>query len=252
MTAETIKALLDHLTVPTDQVSVDAWLESLPRPHGGPHVVSFINAHAVNMADKDPVFHDALMRSDVLLRDGSGVKAMMKMVDRDPGLNMCGTDLIPQIIDTYSGKNARRRRLAILTSTPPWNKKGADIIGAGGAEVVLTMDGWQEPQAYVDALKETPADLIILGMGMPKQELVSMALKESITHDCVIVNGGAIIDFMAGKVERAPEAWRKLGMEWAYRLIKEPRRLFTRYIVGNTVFLARAINLKLKTQEGDV
>ena len=119
-------------------------------------------------------------------------------------------------------------------------------------DVVLVMDGWQDPQAYVDALKATPADLVILGMGMPKQEQVSMALKNALTHDCVIINGGAVIDFMAGKVARAPEAWRKAGLEWAYRLKEEPKRMFGRYVIGNTVFLGRAINLKLKTQEGDV
>ena len=48
------------------------------------------------------------------------------------------------------------------------------------------------------------------------------------------------------------EAWRKAGLEWAYRLKEEPKRMFGRYVIGNTVFLGRAINLKLKTQEGDV
>ena len=251
MTAQTIKSLLDHLTVPTSEAQVEAWLDDLPNPHGGPHVVSFINAHAVNMADENAAFHEALLGSDVLLRDGSGVKAMMKLTERDPGLNKCGTDLIPRIIERYS-KGTTRRRIAVLTSSEPWNEKGAQIIREGGGDVVLVMDGWQDPQAYVDALKATPADLVILGMGMPKQEQVSMALKNALTHDCVIINGGAVIDFMAGKVARAPEAWRKAGLEWAYRLKEEPKRMFGRYVIGNTVFLGRAINLKLKTQEGDV
>ena len=251
MTADAINAMLEHLSVPTQEADVEAWLDDLPNPHGGPHVVSFINAHAVNLAMTDDVFYDALMGSQVLLRDGSGVKAMMKMVGREPGMNMCGTDLIPRIIAHYSGPTARRKRIAVLATAAPWNEQAAEMIRKGGGDVVLVMDGWQEPQAYVDALKETPADLIILGMGMPKQEKVSMALKAAITHDCLIVNGGAVIDFMAGKVERAPQAWRKAGMEWAYRLYKEPRRLFGRYVVGNATFLARAVDLKLKTQEGD-
>ena len=61
MTAQTIKSLLDHLTVPTSEAQVEAWLDDLPNPHGGPHVVSFINAHAVNMADENAAFHEALL-----------------------------------------------------------------------------------------------------------------------------------------------------------------------------------------------
>lgn len=251
MSAQTLNAMLDHLTVPTGEAQVEAWLDDLPDPHGGPHVVSFINAHAVNLAETDAEFYNALMGSDVLFRDGSGVKAMMKLVAREPGLNMCGTDLIPRVIARYSGKAAKRRRIAVLASTLEWAEKGAGIIRDGGGEIVLVMDGWRQIEDYVAALKEAPADLIILGMGMPKQEKVSMALKDALTHDCVIINGGAIIDFMAGKVTRAPEIWRKAGFEWAYRLIREPRRLFGRYVLGNATFLARAVDLKLKTQEGD-
>ena len=226
MTAQSINAMLDHLTVPRSESEVETWLDGLPKPHGGPYVVSFINAHAVNMADENAAFYDALMRSDILLRDGSGVKLMMTMMDRDPGMNMCGTDLIPRIIERYSKKDGWRRRVAILGTTAPWNEKGAQIVRDGGADVRLVMDGWQETQDYVQALKDNPADLIILAMGMPKQELVSMALKDALFHDCVILNGGAIIDYMSGKVERAPENWRKLGLEWAYRFLKEPGRLF--------------------------
>jgi N-acetylglucosaminyldiphosphoundecaprenol N-acetyl-beta-D-mannosaminyltransferase len=65
-------------------------------------------------------------------------------------------------------------------------------------------------------------------------------LKASLKHPCVIVCGGAIVDFIGGKVSRAPNLVRTLGMEWLYRLYLEPKRLFKRYVVGNPLFLWRA------------
>jgi len=72
-----------------------------------------------------------------------------------------------------------------------------------------------------------------------------MALRDGAEHSCTIVNGGAIIDFLAERVNRAPLVWRKLGMEWLYRLIQEPKRLFNRYVIGNVVFLTRGLVLRM-------
>jgi hypothetical protein len=66
-------------------------------------------------------------------------------------------------------------------------------------------------------------------------------------YPCLIVCGGAIIDFMGGKTARAPQWMRKTGIEWVFRLLLEPRRLFQRYVVGNPVFLARAFAMARAT-----
>lgn len=77
-------------------------------------------------------------------------------------------------------------------------------------------------------------------MGMPKQEAVAAKLA-AIGGPCLIVCGGAILDFLGGKVSRAPEWLRRLGGEWLYRLLREPKRLFMRYVVGNPLFLLRTL-----------
>ncbi|GMN14968.1 WecB/TagA/CpsF family glycosyltransferase [Altererythrobacter sp. MTPC7] len=88
-------------------------------------------------------------------------------------------------------------------------------------------------------LADERPSLVILGMGMPKQELLAERLLKDPAFSrtgMVVVNGSAIIDFMSGEVQRAPEWMRRAKVEWAYRLAREPRRLLPRYI-DNTRFL---------------
>jgi N-acetylglucosaminyldiphosphoundecaprenol N-acetyl-beta-D-mannosaminyltransferase len=80
----------------------------------------------------------------------------------------------------------------------------------------------------------------VLGMGMPKQEAIAARLAAS-GVPCLVVCGGAILDFLGGKVTRAPNWVRRLGCEWMFRLIGEPQRLFRRYVVGNPMFLLRTL-----------
>jgi N-acetylglucosaminyldiphosphoundecaprenol N-acetyl-beta-D-mannosaminyltransferase len=80
-------------------------------------------------------------------------------------------------------------------------------------------------------------------MGMPKQEQLARALREQGGAQ-LIVCGGAILDFLAGKVSRAPAFMQSAGVEWLYRLAKEPRRLFKRYVVGNPAFLLKLLSWK--------
>ena len=72
---------------------------------------------------------------------------------------------------------------------------------------------------------------------------MAAALRTVISHPCLIVCGGAIIDFLGGKTPRAPLWMRQVGLEWVFRLALEPRRLFHRYVIGNPLFLMRALRL---------
>ncbi len=74
---------------------------------------------------------------------------------------------------------------------------------------------------------------------MPKQEKLAIYLKNNLNYSCVIINGGAIIDFWGKKIKRAPLWIRNFKIEWIYRLILEPKRLGHRYIIGNFVFMKR-------------
>jgi len=209
-----------------------------------PVVVAFANAHAMNTVARSRSFFDALHLADCVLRDGSGMKILFRLLGQNAGLNLNGTDLIPRIIGQFDG-----RRIALFGTQEPYLQRGmlAAHQYAPRSEFV-TADGFLELNAYLSLAMAQKSDLIVLGMGMPKQELVAQALRTRLNFPCTIVCGGAIIDFLAERTARAPMWLRKAGMEWAYRLAKEPTRLFHRYIVGNPVFLLRAMWMAASTR----
>jgi exopolysaccharide biosynthesis WecB/TagA/CpsF family protein len=217
-------------------------LDSLAHPLE-PVVVGFINAHAMNCAAVSQNFYNALSACDILLRDGIGMKILLRMLNQPAGLNLNGTDLIPKILARYAG-----RRIALFGTQDPWLAQAQGVIEkrvAPGAHCV-TAHGFLDAQEYLRLAAKHKPELIVLGMGMPKQEDVAVLLRAALGYPCVIVCGGAILDFLGDKTTRAPAWMRSTGMEWAYRLALEPKRLFKRYVMGNPLFLSRAVRFTMK------
>lgn len=228
-----------RVQAPRGQTQLLDWLAHPDRPR----VLAFVNAHAMNAVAEDARFYEALMAADLVLRDGIGMALLMSLLNQRPGLNLNGTDLIPRILRRYPGMP-----IALFGTREPWLTHAAQAIVrdlAPGATCV-TAHGFLPTDDYLRlAQAQTPA-LIILGMGMPRQEIVALALREALHRPCLIVCGGAILDFLGGRLPRAPRVLRGLGLEWAWRLAREPRRLFHRYVVGNPVFIGRALRLALR------
>jgi N-acetylglucosaminyldiphosphoundecaprenol N-acetyl-beta-D-mannosaminyltransferase len=212
-------------------------LATLARP-GKPTVLAFVNAHAMNSAATSRDFFESLRAADVVLRDGIGLAILLKWMHLEPGYNLNGTDLIPKILRQYAG-----RRIALFGTQEPYLSRAGEAIAATlapGCELAGE-HGFHDTDTYVGLAAQWQPELIVLGMGMPRQEEVARELRACLDHPCLIVCGGAIIDFLGGKTSRAPRWMRVTGLEWAFRLALEPKRLFRRYVIGNPVFLARAL-----------
>ena len=200
--------------------------------------LAFANAHAFNLGRANPQFGSNLLACDLVLRDGIGVKWLLAALGRDPGYNLNGTDLIPQLLPAlFNGK-----RLAIYGARDQELAVAGPKLSEQGLEVVDSCHGFCPDHDYLERIAACQPDVVLLAMGMPKQERVADAIARRFEQVSVI-NGGAIVDFMAGKVSRAPQWVRRMGAEWLYRLMLEPRRLFKRYVVGNAVFLFHAMRL---------
>lgn len=233
--------LLQALYLVPAEADKQALLQDLLKPAGQTRVLAFVNAHAMNMAAQQPDFAAWLCQADVLLRDGSGMQMLLRMLKQPAGLNMNGTDFIPELLAAGRGK-----RVALWGTQQPYLEQARNKIEAEwGVKCVSCLDGFLPDADYVAAMKTAVPDVVILGMGMPKQERVAALLKQAAAQGCLVVCGGAILDFLGGKVTRAPRVFRQTGLEWLYRLVLEPRRLYRRYVLGNPVFLARGAIFRL-------
>ena len=207
-----------------------------------PSNVFFANAHTLNLASSDPHVAAALARAAWVLNDGAGVALALRARDIRVEYNLNGTDFLPRLLE-YAATHgwsvfllggrpgvAERARSALVTVTPQLN-----IVG--------TRDGFFDPRQSADVVSEirgSGATMVLVAMGNPLQELW---LDDHLTETgCRVgVGVGAFLDFAAGEVTRAPAWIRRARMEWFYRLAKEPRRMWQRYVIGNPAFLVRSI-----------
>ncbi len=235
-------ALVRHVTRvqgPSGQRQLLQWLARPARPH----VLAFVNAHAMNSAARDARFFEALQGADTLLRDGVGMALLMALLNQRPGLNLNGTDLIPRLLRGQGSPS-----IALFGTQEPWLSRARAAIERDLApgSVCVTAHGFLPQDRYVDLAVAHRPRLVVLAMGMPRQEQVAQALRAALFEPCLIVCGGAILDFLGGRAVRAPGLVRRCGLEWAWRLACEPRRLFGRYVLGNPLFIARALRLALR------
>jgi N-acetylglucosaminyldiphosphoundecaprenol N-acetyl-beta-D-mannosaminyltransferase len=213
--------------------------EWLLRP-GEPRVLAFVNAHAMNQAAESDPFYQALMSADVVVRDGIGLALLMRLLNQSPGQNLNGTDLIPRLLQVADGLP-----IALFGTRDPWLRvaRQAVVQRLAPNSSCITAHGFQDLGDYIHLAAQHRPRVIVLGMGMPRQEDVAIALRAALGFPCLIVCGGAIIDFLGGKVPRAPRWMRRTGLEWAFRLGREPRRLWHRYVHGNPLFVRRALRM---------
>jgi exopolysaccharide biosynthesis WecB/TagA/CpsF family protein len=206
-------------------------------PNDKPQILGFLNAYAFNCLVDVPGFYQSVIDMDVILRDGIGVAILLKLQGKRIGRNMNGTDLIPKILDQYIGK-----KVAVLGTREPYLGEAVRAISKRhDVDIRIVDNGFESEHHYLSLLEDVRVDLILLAMGMPKQEKVAVHLKNNLQYPTLIVCGGAIIDFYAQRIKRAPLWVQRIGCEWLHRLFQEPTRLFSRYVTGNIIFLSRAL-----------
>lgn len=223
---------------------VNAFVETLVQVQE-PTSVGFINQHAYNIIYRDKntqTYFDALTYR---LRDGAGIKLACQYNHCEPGANLNGTDFIPVLLD-HLYQSSRDCYTYVFGTEEPWLSKGAAALLQGRPCELL--NGFEEDEVYIQRATQynDPSTLlvIVLAMGMPKQERISQQLMARLTSPAIIICGGAIVDFYAERFSRAPAFFRRWGIEWLYRLCIEPKRLFRRYVIGIPEFIFYMIKNK--------
>ena len=197
-------------------------LEALPE---GKLLINTINAHSYNTALKDDFFAEALMKGDALIPDGASiVMACRKLKAKSqPKERIAGWDLFTMEMERL-------------------NRKGGTCFFMGSSEKVLKLIREEaENREIIEAINRANPDLLWIGMTAPKQEKWAYRHWNELHIHCHCGTIGAVFDFFAGTMERAPMWWQEHSLEWLYRLIKEPKRMWRRYIIGNTLFIRNVI-----------
>ena len=220
-------------------------------PHGK-KLINTINAHSFNTAKKDKLFAEALMNGDYLIPDGASivkacgwVKAKSRPKERDAGWDLFEFEMKAPLPPSGGLEEGRKKRVMFMGSS----EKVLELIRKKAAEVYPNIEvvtysppyklvfSDEENRAIIEAINRANPDLLWIGMTAPKQEKWTYEHWDELDIHCHVGTIGAVFDFFAGTYKRAPQWWQEHSLEWLYRLIKEPKRMWRRYVLGNPLFL---------------
>lgn len=223
-------------------------LKSLPQ---GKLLINTINAHSYNTALKDPLFAKALMKGDVLIPDGASIVKACKWLNAKskPKERIAGWDLFVHEmseLEKDANSNSKDSKKVMFMGS---SERVLGLIKIKSAEIypnleVVTYSPPYKPEfskednaAIVTAINSENPDLLWIGMTAPKQEKWTYTHWNELNIHCHVGTIGAVFDFFAGTAKRAPQWWQDHSLEWLYRLIIEPKRMWRRYIIGNSLFI---------------
>ena len=222
-------------------------LDALPE---GKVLINTINAHSYNTARKDAAFAEALLKGDALIPDGASIVLAFKFLRHKNIERIAGWDLFLHEMDKLNRKGGVCFFLGSSEETLRKIK-----AKAAGVYPDIRIETYSPPyksefseednRRMIEAVNRAKPDLFWVGMTAPKQEKWAYAHLKELDVNGPIGTIGAVFDFFAGNIRRAPLWWQKHGMEWLYRLIKEPKRMWKRYIIGNTLFLGYLVKEKI-------
>lgn len=213
-------------------------------------LITTINAYCYNLAKTDLKYQEVLLNSNVLIPDGIGVVWAVRWLTGQKIKKIAGADLFfyeMNKLQQIGGKcfflgstndtlNKISKRIAkeypnikVESYSPPYKTEFAP----------------DENISIIEAINDFRPDVLMIGMTAPKQEKWAYEHYNQLQvgHICCI---GAVFDFYAGTIKRAPHWMINLGLEWLYRLLMEPRRMWQRYLIGNILFVCSILKEKIK------
>jgi N-acetylglucosaminyldiphosphoundecaprenol N-acetyl-beta-D-mannosaminyltransferase len=230
--------------VPVDRVTFGEALveiaELVERRRGG--MVFTPNVDHVVMADDDDRLRRAYADADLALADGMPVIWASHVLGTPLPEKISGSDLVLPLMELAAAEGFR---VYLLGGAPGvaqlaeqnLRRQHPDLAIVGTASPRIDLE---EPKAQrehvLEAIRSAAPDLVIVGLGAPKQEIWIHEVADAL-RPAVLLGVGAAIDFLAGTARRAPKWMSAAGLEWAYRLTREPRRLWRRYLVRDPRFL---------------
>lgn len=234
---------VDLMGVPLSATSYDEVLTLLDTPPSGPRArtLAFCNVHSVMTARKDPDLRRVLTETDVTTTDGMPLVWALRQLGVPDQQRVYGPDLmelaLPRSVDRgwrHYFYGAAPATLDALLANVEEMAPGIDVVGSHSPPYRdLTPE---EEDERVAAIRDSGATHVWVGLGMPKQERFVHRVADRLPGVSLLAVGAAF-DMHAGMVSQAPDWIQDRGLEWAYRWVQEPRRLTSRYLVNNPLFV---------------
>lgn len=201
-------------------------------------LLGVLNAAKVVNMRKDPLLRDSLIGCDLLLADGQSIVWASRLLRRPLPERVAGIDIFERLLGLA---HKERRSIYLLGARPDVLQRLEQRLRDRfpGLRIAGSHDGYFDADAapaVAAEIRNSGADMLFLGMVSPKKEIFLGAFGASLGVPVLHGVGGSF-DILAGMTKRAPPAWQRVGMEWAYRLLQEPRRLWWRYARTNTAFM---------------
>jgi N-acetylglucosaminyldiphosphoundecaprenol N-acetyl-beta-D-mannosaminyltransferase len=213
-------------------------------------LISTINQYSYCIAEQDTAFKKSLQQSDILLPDGMAIVAAVQLLTSQKIKKIAGADIHHFLLDDLNKKGGScfylgssqntlhkiAERLSrefpnikVGTFSPPYKTEFSDV----------------DNQQMISSVNAFQPDVLFVGMTAPKQEKWSFEHKEQLDAK-IICSIGAVFDFYAGTVERPSPFWIQLRLEWLIRLVKEPKRMWKRYLYYGPVFIKLILEKKMQ------
>jgi N-acetylglucosaminyldiphosphoundecaprenol N-acetyl-beta-D-mannosaminyltransferase len=232
--------------------SAARWLIEKARRRDHAIVVHTCNVDHVMQMQKDANFASAYRAADIVTVDGAPLVALGQILGRPIGPRITGADLVPALI---SEAERHSMRIALVGGTESSVKEAERVIRDRHPSLTRVLAvappmgfliGSEADNDVVRRLEGERSQVVIVGLGAPKQELWMHVHRGSLPGT-ILIGAGAAIDFISGAQKRAPGAIRRIGLEWAYRLATDFTRLWRRYLVRDAGFALLVIRYVVKS-----
>ena len=236
-----LNTVIDTLTMEETVVLTDQYIA-----HKIPLHLVGMNADKINKLNKDERFRQIVNNSGIVNADGAAVVVASKFLGQPLPERVAGIDLMQRLLELSEKKGYS---IYLLGTKQEFVEKAADAIRKQFPQINIVgiHNGYFKEAEWnhiSDQLKAVKPDLIFVGINSPTKEYLVDFLQKA-GNDGVFMGVGGSLDVVAGEILRAPKWMQKMGMEWLFRFIQEPRRLFKRYFVGNVVFILAALKEKI-------
>lgn len=239
---------IDVLGVGVDPITVDGLHAEIARLARGGRLglVLNVNAHCLNLCYEDPALRDSLNGADVVFCDGAGVMLAARMLGRRLPARITYAAWIWRLAEFAAAEGLS---LYFLGARPGVAQEAARRLRERypGLRILGVRHGYfdhspgsADNEAVLEEISAAAPDILLVGLGMPLQEIWLTENRHGLNAG-VALTCGAAFDYASRRVRRGPRFLTESGFEWLARLLREPRRLWRRYLLGNPLFLLRVL-----------